>query len=138
MEIGIICLMHPFYPILIPLPKHTIWDYLPSAHCYSLKQHFLLFFSWGHPQQKVKKSQEFPGMDCLIFFIKGQKSQGLKINSCKSFSYYIWFIRFNFSQILRLTKAGSNLYPRNVFYSCRSQTPDMYPNDGPYLRIPLI
>ena len=84
---------------------------------------FVVFFIGASAAKSSEKSRISRYGLPDIFFIKGQKSQGLKINSCKSLSYYIWFIhKFKFSQILRLTKAGSNLYPRNVFYSCRSQT----------------
>ena len=134
--------MIPYAPFLpyFDAPTHHMGLFTFCTLLFLKTTFFVVFFHWGIRSKKFRKVKNFQvWIAWYFFFIKGLKSQGLKINSCKSLSYYIWFIhKFKFSQILRLTKAGSNLYPRNVFYSCRSQTPDVYPNDGPYLRIPLI
>ena len=87
--------------------------------CAGTKQHFLnFFFSFGHPQWKVGKSQRFSDMCCLkIFWVKCKNPQG-EIDKrgpiCAFWGLNIWEIPWDIYVVKyvlkRLEKIGTTVF----------------------------
>ena len=66
-DLGVLIRLRSAFQNMVRSGLNPAWEILPIKNKSVLR--FLIFFSKGHPQQKVGISQEFAGKGCLYVFL---------------------------------------------------------------------